>query len=86
MDSHSQYMYFRFTFCNLTFHDVDFGVKADWSFAESYHGKGPHDGIGGTVKRNVWTAVLKGHINVQDARSFYEVTSFVVLKARMMLS
>jgi hypothetical protein len=36
---------------NLCFHEDDFGVKAEWHFFATSHGKSPCDGIGGTVKR-----------------------------------
>lgn len=37
-------------FKNLTLHHSDFGVKAEWNFFATSHGKSPCDGIGGTVK------------------------------------
>ena len=41
----------RKNFVNLCFHKEDFGVQAEWHFYATSHGKGPCDGIGGTVKR-----------------------------------
>ena len=38
-------------FFNLCKHEVDFGLKANWTFFATSHGKSPCDGIGGTVKR-----------------------------------
>lgn len=38
-------------FSNLVFHENDFGVKAEWHFFATSHGKGPCDGLGGTIKR-----------------------------------
>lgn len=38
-------------FINLVFHENDFGVKAEWHFFATSHGKGPCDGLGGTIKR-----------------------------------
>ena len=40
-------------FLNLCLHAEDFGVQAVWNFFATCHGKGPCDGIGGTVKRLV---------------------------------
>ena len=38
-------------FANLCNHKVDFGIDAEWHFFVTSHGKGPCDGLGGTVKR-----------------------------------
>ena len=37
----------------------DFGVKAEWHFSATSHGKGACDGVGGTVKR------LAAHASLQ---------------------
>ena len=36
-------------FLNLCYHEEDFGIKAEWHFFATSHGKSPCDGIGGTV-------------------------------------
>lgn len=46
-------------FCNLCYHSTDFGVSAEWHFFATSHGKGPCDGIGGTVKRLAAKASLQ---------------------------
>lgn len=38
-------------FMNLCLHEQELGMPATWSFFATSHGKGPCDGIGGTVKR-----------------------------------
>ena len=38
-------------FMNLCLHQQDLNMSATWSFFATSHGKGPCDGIGGTVKR-----------------------------------
>lgn len=38
------------TFVNLAFHIHDFKIKAEWHFFATSHGKGPCDGVGGTIK------------------------------------
>ena len=38
-------------FINLCFHKEDFGTTADLHFFATSHGKGPGDGLGGTMKR-----------------------------------
>lgn len=45
-----QYKNFK-NFGNLSLHKKDFGVSAEWHFFASAHGKGPCDGVGGTLKR-----------------------------------
>ena len=37
-------------FLNLCHHNEDFGMDAEWNFFATSHGKGPCDGLGGTVK------------------------------------
>ena len=49
----------RKNFINLCFHEVDFGVPAEWHFSATSHGKGACDGIGGTVKRLAARASLQ---------------------------
>ena len=46
-------------FVNLAMHKADFGVKAEWHFFATAHGKGPCDGIGGTLKRLAKQASLQ---------------------------
>jgi hypothetical protein len=46
-------------FLNLCYHEKDFGVKAEWHFFATSHGKSPCDGIGGTIKRLVARASLQ---------------------------
>lgn len=38
-------------FINLCNHLNDFNIAAEWNFFATAHGKGPADGIGGTIKR-----------------------------------
>ena len=53
-------------FINLCHHYEDFGIVAEWHFFATSHGKGPPDGVGGTVEREAATASLQqvhsGHI------------------------
>ena len=46
-------------FLNLCLHEDDFGVRAEWHFFATSHGKGPSDGIGGTIKREAARASLQ---------------------------
>lgn len=45
----------------------------DWSFFATAHGKGPIDGVGGTVKRAVWHRILQKRVVINSARDFAEV-------------
>jgi hypothetical protein len=49
----------RKNFVNLCLHNHDFGIKAEWHFAATSHGKGACDGLGGTVKRLAAKASLQ---------------------------
>jgi len=49
----------RKNFLNLCHHKVDFGIDAEWHFFATSHGKGPCDGLGGTVKRLAARASLQ---------------------------
>ena len=46
-------------FLNLCHHEIDFGMSAEWNFFATSHGKGPCDGVGGTVKRLATRASLQ---------------------------
>ena len=49
----------RKNFLNLCYHKDDFGMFAEWHFSATSHGKGPCDGLGGTVKRLAAKASLQ---------------------------
>ena len=40
-------------FINLTYHEQDFGLAANWNFFTTSHGKSSCDGIGGAIKRKL---------------------------------
>jgi hypothetical protein len=46
-------------FINLCNHFNDFGIHAEWHFFATSHGKGPCDGVGGSIKRNAARASLQ---------------------------
>lgn len=50
----------------------DFGVELHWSFFATSHGKGAVDGIGGNVKRKVWTCVKSRLYTVANAQEFFD--------------
>ncbi len=49
----------------LCHHKDDFGIKAEWHFSATSHGKGACDGLGGTVKRLAARASLQRPYNDQ---------------------
>lgn len=64
-------------FKNLCCHYEDFGVKAEWHFWPTSHGKGPCDGIGGTLKRRAREASLKATCpdqRINNAKQFFDWT------------
>ncbi|XP_066584842.1 LOW QUALITY PROTEIN: uncharacterized protein [Prorops nasuta] len=61
-------------FANLSCHEEDFGLKAEWHFFATAHGKGAFDGIGGTVKRMAARASLQLPLDRQitNPKELYE--------------
>src|SRR5258705_10626136 len=55
----------RFNFINICHHSFDFNLDCEWNFFATSHGKGPCDGVGGTVKRTTAKASLQRPINSQ---------------------
>ena len=52
-------------FTHLLMHKIDFGMKAEWYFFATSHGKNACDGAVGTVKRLVVCANLQRAIHKQ---------------------
>ena len=63
-------------FLNLCLHEHDFGMSAEWHFFATSHGKGPSDGIGGTIKREAARASLQ-RIDTGQILSPIELHEFV---------
>ena len=49
----------RYNFINLLYHEADFGIKAQWNFFATSHGKGACDGVCGCMKRCAAKASLQ---------------------------
>ena len=49
----------RYNFINLLYHMADFGIRAQWHFFATSHGKGACDGVCGCMKRNAAKASLQ---------------------------
>ena len=45
-------------------------ISLEWYYNEASHGKGPMDGIGGTVKNTVYRRVMSGDIVINHAKEF----------------
>jgi len=56
---------------NLNYHERDFGVKGEWHYFATSHGKGPCDGVAGTLKRQAYLASIR-RILIRNAREFYD--------------
>ena len=52
-------------------------INIRWNYFATSHGKGPVDGIGGSVKKQVWTAVSTRKAMVTDATSFCAIANQV---------
>ena len=50
-------------------------IEIQWNFFYTSHGKGPVDGIGGSLKHHVWSKVLSRKCLVKDAESFVAAAS-----------
>ena len=62
----------RFLFRNLIHISNERKIRLNWHFFATSHGKGVVDGIGGTVKRLVWSAVLAGG-SCRSAEDFIKI-------------
>lgn len=60
----------RKNFSNLCHHEEEFGIKAEWHFFATSHGKEACDGIGGTIKRQAARASLQRPIHNQITTPF----------------
>lgn len=61
-------------FNNVNYHYEDFNIDCEWNFFATSHGKGPSDGVGGTIKREARAASLRsvGESLINTPREFYE--------------
>ncbi|CAF1442626.1 unnamed protein product [Didymodactylos carnosus] len=62
----------RFMFRNLIQIAHEYKIALSWNFFATSHGKGVADGLGGTVKRLVWSAALSGD-NCKSAKDFVKL-------------
>ncbi|KYN27429.1 hypothetical protein ALC57_03185 [Trachymyrmex cornetzi] len=58
-DGAKQHFKNRYQMANLLCHEQDFGIKAEWHFHATAHGKGACDGVGAAFKREATRASLQ---------------------------
>ena len=64
----------KFIFHTVANHKEVYGCDATWNYFEAGHGKGPCDGLGGTVKRMADEAVRSGKTTIQEADDLFKWT------------
>lgn len=57
-DGAKQHFKNRFQIANLIEHEEDFGIKAEWHYSATAHGKSSYDGLGAIFKREAYRASL----------------------------
>ena len=50
-------------------------IQVEWNYNEAHHGKGPMDGIGGTVKNVVYRQVKSGNVTTNSAKQFFDAAN-----------
>ncbi|KAK3914359.1 Latrophilin Cirl [Frankliniella fusca] len=61
----------KYNVLNLNLHEEDFGVPAEWHYFATSHGKGPCDGLAGTLKRNAYLASIR-NTAIRNPIEFYQ--------------
>ncbi|XP_034249688.1 uncharacterized protein LOC117650392 [Thrips palmi] len=61
----------RFNVMKIDYHEKDFGVKGEWNFFATSHGKGPCDGQAGALKREACKASLQMKL-IRNPTEFYK--------------
>ena len=70
-DGAAQHFKQKFTMFSMTCL-MDEGVKANWHFFATSHGKGAVDGVGGSVKRIVSREMKANRININNPLSYFK--------------
>jgi len=73
----------RFIMLNLLYTIEDFGCSSQWIFTPTGHGKNAVDGVGGTLKRQVYNRVMTGKNEVYTAYDFFKCASEFSLKTKL---
>lgn len=74
-----------YTLSSLTHSKHDHDLEIEHHFFATSHGKGPHDGVGGTFKRKVREIVLSQDKKCTTAEEFYELAKSVSQKTVVIL-
>jgi len=63
----------RYNILNLSFHEINFGVRAFWTFSATSHGKGPVDGLGSTIKSSATRYLMRHGLEeaFESVKEFY---------------
>ena len=70
----------RLTLCEITL----LGKSLNWNFFATGHGKGAVDGIGGTLKRDVYTVALAKNIAIKNIDDFFDVVLETSIKPNVL--
>ena len=65
----------RFVFAFMT--DIQKDVDLIWHYNEAHHGKGPMDGIGGTMNSKLFRCVLSNQIVINTPQEFAEYANSI---------
>ena len=57
----------QYVFLTLSFYPPD--LKMFWDYGEAHHFKGPHDGIGGTIKRSIYNDVRSSKVTIKESKN-----------------
>lgn len=74
-DGAAQHFKQKFMFVFITSLFESRGIKVNWHFFATSHGKGAVDGIGGTIKRTVFSAMKTRRAHVGSAEEYAQVAS-----------
>ena len=69
---------FRSRFVFPLLYDMDRSIKLQWYYNERHHGKGPMDGVGGTLKNLVYRDVMPSKCYISNAEEFSNYANKVV--------
>ena len=61
---------FRSRFVFALASQIHTDIELQWHYSEAHHGKGPMDGIGGTIKRMVFRKVLSKQVVINSPKQF----------------
>ena len=55
-------------------------LELSWDYGEAHHFKGPHDGIGGSVKRKFYQDVAASKVIIRNAKHFASYANSILEK------